>query len=382
VLDDLLRGVLFSLAYAAVGTLVLAVGYVVLDAITPGSLRHLVYTDHNRNAAILVSANVLALATIVVVAIRTASDDLGRGVIEAGVYGLLGVLLLALSFKVIDALTPGHLGTLVTAAENTPSSGSPPPSRSRSAPCSRRRSRDLVTALDVPPQAPEQLALPVGRRAARVVLLAAVFLCAACGLVYELALITLGQYLVGGTVYSTSLVLGVFVCAMGLGSLASKPLLPRAAAGFAAVELTLALAGGLSVLGLYAAYSWLSLSMPALIGASVLVGGLIGPRSRCSWRCCSASARRTPGRRPPTCSPPTTSARSPAGWRSRSCCCRCSARCAARLSSRWSTCSPRWSWWSCSRRRCRRVSAAPWRRASSRSPSSWGSRWAAPASSW
>src|SRR5687768_16878455 len=124
--------------------------------------------------------------------------------------------------------------------------------------------------------APAPLALPVGRRAARVVLLAAVFLCAACGLVYELALITLGQYLIGGTVYSTSLVLGVFVCAMGLGSLASKPLLPRAAAGFAAVELTLALTGGLSVLALYAAYSWLSLSTFALIGTSVVVGGLIG----------------------------------------------------------------------------------------------------------
>ena len=120
------------------------------------------------------------------------------------------------------------------------------------------------------------LRLPVGRRAARIMLLAAVFLCAACGLVYELALLTLGQYLVGGTVYQTSLVLGVFVCAMGLGSLASKPLLPRAAAGFAAVELLLALAGGLSVLALYAAYSWLDLYTPALIATSVVVGGLIG----------------------------------------------------------------------------------------------------------
>lgn len=121
-----------------------------------------------------------------------------------------------------------------------------------------------------------ELSLPVSRRAARVVLLAAVFLCAACGLVYELALITLGQYLVGGTIYQTSLVLGVFVCAMGLGSFASKPLLPRAAAGFALVELSLALAGGLSVLALYAAYSWLDLYTPALIATSVLVGGLIG----------------------------------------------------------------------------------------------------------
>jgi len=123
---------------------------------------------------------------------------------------------------------------------------------------------------------PPPLRLPVGRRAARAVLLAAVFLCAACGLVYELALITLGQYLVGGTVYQTSLVLGVFVCAMGLGSFASKPLLPCAAVGFAAVELALALAGGLSVLALYAAYSWLDLYTPALIATSVVVGGLIG----------------------------------------------------------------------------------------------------------
>ena len=123
---------------------------------------------------------------------------------------------------------------------------------------------------------PAPLRLPVGARAARAVLLGAVFLCAACGLVYELALITLGQYLVGGSVYSTSLVLGVFVCAMGLGSFASKPLLPHAAAGFALVELSLALAGGLSVLGLYAAYAWLDLYTPALIATSVVVGGLIG----------------------------------------------------------------------------------------------------------
>ena len=121
-----------------------------------------------------------------------------------------------------------------------------------------------------------ELRLPVGRRAARILLLAAVFVCAACGLVYELALITLGQYLVGGSVSQTSLVLGVFVCSMGLGSFASKPLLPRAAAGFAAVELALALVGGLSVLSLYAAYSWLDLYTPALIVTSVLVGGRIG----------------------------------------------------------------------------------------------------------
>ncbi len=136
----------------------------------------------------------------------------------------------------------------------------------------------MTAPVAVPPAGPDAppLRLPVGQRAARLVLLSAVFACAACGLVYELALIALGQYLVGGSVYQTSLVLGVFVCSMGLGSFASKPLLPRAAAGFAAVELALALTGGLSVLGLYAAYSWLDLYTPALIATSVVVGGLIG----------------------------------------------------------------------------------------------------------
>jgi spermidine synthase len=56
---------------------------------------------------------------------------------------------------------------------------------------------------------------PVGPRLARAVLLLATFVCAACGLVYELALLTLGTYLVGDTVRQASLVLSVFVFAIG-----------------------------------------------------------------------------------------------------------------------------------------------------------------------
>lgn len=119
-LDELAGGVLATLAYAAVGTFVLAVGYVVLDAITPGNLRQLVYADHNRNAAVLSGANVLALAGIVTTAVVTADDDLGRGVADATVYGLLGIALLAVSFKVLDRLTPGDLGQICTDPQGTP----------------------------------------------------------------------------------------------------------------------------------------------------------------------------------------------------------------------------------------------------------------------
>ena len=119
-LDTLVGGVLATLAYAAVGTLVLGLGYVVLDAITPGNLRHLVYADHNGNAAVLAGANLLALGGIVTTAIVTSDDDLGAGVLEAGVYGLLGIALLAVAFKVVDRLTPGNLGQICTDPQGTP----------------------------------------------------------------------------------------------------------------------------------------------------------------------------------------------------------------------------------------------------------------------
>jgi spermidine synthase len=123
---------------------------------------------------------------------------------------------------------------------------------------------------------PPALTLPVGRRAARGVVLASVFVCAASGLVYELALVTLGSYLIGDSVEQTSVVLSVMVCAMGVGSLLAKPLTTRPLHAFATVELLLGVLGGLSVMGLYAAFAFLDLYTPALVATSVVVGVLIG----------------------------------------------------------------------------------------------------------
>ena len=113
-------------------------------------------------------------------------------------------------------------------------------------------------------------------RAARAGLLFATFVCAACGLVYELALVAQGSYLLGDSITQVSVVLGTMVFAMGMGSLAAKPLQRRAALSFAAIEAALALCGGLSVLGLYVAFAWWGLYWPALIGAALAVGALIG----------------------------------------------------------------------------------------------------------
>ena len=111
---------------------------------------------------------------------------------------------------------------------------------------------------------------------ARTGLLATVFVCAACGLVYELALVALGSYLIGDTAAQASIVLGVMVFAMGIGALAAKPLQRNAARNFAIIELTLALFGGLSVLLLYAAFAWLHIYTFGMVVLALLLGGLIG----------------------------------------------------------------------------------------------------------
>ncbi|TQJ75383.1 spermidine synthase [Streptomyces sp. SLBN-31] len=90
----------------------------------------------------------------------------------------------------------------------------------------------------------------------RFLVLTCVFVCAACGLVYELELVALASYLIGDSVTQASVVLSVMVFAMGIGSLAAKRLRWRAAAGFGAIEASLALVGGCSAMAMYAVFAW------------------------------------------------------------------------------------------------------------------------------
>lgn len=107
-------------------------------------------------------------------------------------------------------------------------------------------------------------------------LLAVVLVVAAAGLVYELALVAVGAFLFGNTVQQTALVLSVFVCAMGVGSLGAKPLLRHPVPAFAVLEAALALVGGLSVLLAYAAFAWLDLYEPAVVVIASAIGAMVG----------------------------------------------------------------------------------------------------------
>ncbi|MFB7025236.1 MULTISPECIES: polyamine aminopropyltransferase [unclassified Streptomyces] len=114
------------------------------------------------------------------------------------------------------------------------------------------------------------------REAVRFPVLAVVFVCAACGLVYELELVALSSYLIGDSVTQASVVLSVMVFAMGVGSLLAKRLRCRAAVGFGLVEAALALVGGCSAMVLYAAFAWFGESRYVVVGFSLAIGVLIG----------------------------------------------------------------------------------------------------------
>ncbi|MEU6080079.1 spermidine synthase [Streptomyces sp. NPDC047108] len=124
------------------------------------------------------------------------------------------------------------------------------------------------------PQGPVELPVPEGL--GRLLVLAAVFVCAACGLVYELELVALASYLSGDSVTQASVVLSVMVFAMGIGSLLAKRLRWQPVVGFGVVEAVLALVGGSSAMALYAAFAWFGHSRAVLVAFSATIGVLIG----------------------------------------------------------------------------------------------------------
>jgi spermidine synthase len=131
-----------------------------------------------------------------------------------------------------------------------------------------------MTSTEQQPDSPA--AEPVATIRWRAVLLAAVAACAACGIVYELALLTLSTSLNGGGIVATSLIVAGYIAALGAGALLVKPLLHWAAITFVAVEALLAIVGGLSAAALYVMFSFIGGSLLVLALGTALIGALVG----------------------------------------------------------------------------------------------------------
>ena len=112
--ESLAQNVIAAILYFAVGIVVLAAGFVMVDVLTPGNLRQMVFIERRPNAVAVACGMYAALAIVVVAAIVASSNELGQGLVDAAVYGLVGVVLQGLALVVLEVAIPGRFRDLIT----------------------------------------------------------------------------------------------------------------------------------------------------------------------------------------------------------------------------------------------------------------------------
>lgn len=113
-------------------------------------------------------------------------------------------------------------------------------------------------------------------RGSGLVLLASIFVIAGCGLAYELLAGTLSSYLLGNSVTQFSVVIGLFLTAMGIGSFLSRYIHKNLIRRFLQIEIAVGVIGGLSPLALFFAFAVVDNYTPLLVTVCLLVGALVG----------------------------------------------------------------------------------------------------------
>ncbi len=107
-------------------------------------------------------------------------------------------------------------------------------------------------------------------------LIISVFIVASCGLAYELITAALASYLLGDSIFQYSLIIGLYLFAMGIGAhltryIADKDVLHR----FIEIELLVGLIGGISALFLFTAFGIAAAPFRTLLYALVAVIGTV-----------------------------------------------------------------------------------------------------------
>ncbi|MCE7004803.1 DUF350 domain-containing protein [Kibdelosporangium philippinense] len=119
-MSELVSGLLATLAYGVIGTVLMALGFLLVDLATPGKLRELIWVQGNRNASILLASGLLGVGAIVTTAIITSDSDMSVGLMSTVVFGLAGLALMSVAFVLLDIATPGKLGEILASPEPHP----------------------------------------------------------------------------------------------------------------------------------------------------------------------------------------------------------------------------------------------------------------------
>ena len=110
----MLQSIGYAVAYTGVGIALLILGFFMLDLLTPGHLGRHIAENRSVNAGLVLAAGFLGQGLIVFASIWTnGTSAFGLALLYTVVFGILGVVMQAVAFLVLDLITPGRLGTHV-----------------------------------------------------------------------------------------------------------------------------------------------------------------------------------------------------------------------------------------------------------------------------
>jgi hypothetical protein len=105
--------------YAVVGVLLLLLGFYAVDITTPGKLNELVRAGAP-NAVAVTAAGMVSMAFIVVTSIWVSGGVLAEGLLNALIYGLIGIIVQVGAVRVLDWVTGIQIGRVLRAETFAP----------------------------------------------------------------------------------------------------------------------------------------------------------------------------------------------------------------------------------------------------------------------
>ncbi|MEU8249974.1 DUF350 domain-containing protein [Nonomuraea sp. NPDC048916] len=121
-LETLARGAGAIAAYAAVGVVLLIIGFYVIDLATPGKLSTVIRSERNPNATLLATSALAAVGLIVAASIWSSGGRLTEGLAGTAVFGLVGIVVQTVAMLVFDRVVGISVRDLVKEPELQPGS--------------------------------------------------------------------------------------------------------------------------------------------------------------------------------------------------------------------------------------------------------------------
>lgn len=119
-IETLARGAGAIASYAAVGLILLVIGFFVIDLAIPGKLSTIIKAERNPNATLLTTSGLAAIGLIVAASIWASGGRLAEGLAATAVFGLVGIAVQTVAMLVFDRVVGISARELVKETELQP----------------------------------------------------------------------------------------------------------------------------------------------------------------------------------------------------------------------------------------------------------------------